>query len=84
MTLVQFKFVFGPLSLDSGITPRLCKVERHGLAKQLETVDLINGILRALNLVENDKGLTSALQAAFGDNVYNVSIFAEDFAECLH
>lgn len=78
---MRLKFLFISLSLDSSITPRLCKVKRHGLAKELETVDFVNGVLGTLHLVEDYEGLASALQATFCDNVDNVAIFAKDLTQ---
>ena len=81
MTLVLLQLIFRSLSLHRSIASRLGKVERHGLAKELETVDFINGVFRALCLVKHDESLSSALQAAFRDNVYNVAIFTKDLAK---
>lgn len=79
-----FKVLFGALSLDSSIALRLRKIQMHLLAEELETVHLIDGILRRVCTVEYDECLSFALQTLLRDNVDDGAIFLEYFAQSLN
>jgi len=80
VTPVLLKLFLGPFSFHRGITLCLCKVERHGLAEQLESIHFVNGVLRALDTVEDDERLSPALQTALRNDIDDVAVFGEDFA----
>lgn len=83
MALVLLQLFLVALPLHRSIAPGLGKVEDHGLAEQFEAVDLVNGIGGALGRVEDDKGLSLALQTALRNNINHVSIFGKDLAQSL-
>ena len=83
VALVLFEFFRSSLSLYCRVTPGPGKVEGHGLAEQLESVDLVDGVLGRLDAVEDDESLSLALQARLGDNVDDGSIFFKDLAQCF-
>lgn len=83
MTLVLFELLGCSFSLHSCIAPCFCKIQRHGLAVQLESVDFVDGILSRLDAVKDDESLSFALQTGLGNNVDNGSIFFEDLAQRL-
>jgi hypothetical protein len=58
---MTLKLLLIPLPLNRSITPRLRKRKLHLLSKQLETLHLIDGLLRALYRIEYNKRLALGL-----------------------
>lgn len=81
MALVLLQLFLCALFLHRCIAPRLRKFQTHLLAKQLEAIDFVDGLLGTGDGVEDDEGLAAALQTLFGDNVDDGAVFAEDFTE---
>lgn len=67
--LVRVESRIALLPLDGSIRPRFCKIQAHLLAEQVEALEIIDGVLRAVDIVVDDKGLALALEALFGDDV---------------
>jgi hypothetical protein len=67
--LVLLEFLITVLSLDSDIRPSLCEVQAHLPTKQVEALEIVDGVLRAVDIVVDDKGLTLALETLLGDDV---------------
>jgi len=80
---VRFKLFLCALFFNTGIALCLCKVTAHLLVEQLEAIHLVNGILRRLDAVEDDKCLPLSLQTLFRYNVDYVAVFRKDFAQRL-
>jgi hypothetical protein len=57
------------LPLHRRIRPRLCKVQAHLAPEQVEALQVVDGVLRAVHIVVDDEGLALALEALFGDDV---------------
>jgi hypothetical protein len=67
--LVLLEFLLTVLSLNRSIRPRLCEVQVHLPPKQVEALEVVDGVLRAVHIVVDDKGLALALEALLGDDV---------------
>jgi len=57
------------LPLHRSVGPRLRKIQVHLLPEQVEALQVVDGVLRAVDIVVDDEGLALALQALFGDDV---------------
>lgn len=80
-SLVLLEFFLCAFSADSRVAFCFCKLAIHLLAEQIKTAEFVDGILRRLLAVVDDKGLAFALQALFRNDVDNVTIFGEDLAQ---
>jgi hypothetical protein len=69
LLLVLLESRIAVLPLHRSIRPRLCKVQAHLPPKQVEALQVVDGVLRAVHVVVDDEGLALALEALFGDNV---------------
>lgn len=67
--LVLLEFLIAVLSLDRNIRPRLCEIQAHLPSEQVEALEVVDGVLRAVDIVVNDKGLALALETLLGDDV---------------
>jgi hypothetical protein len=67
--LVLLEFLLTILSLNRSIRPRLCEVQVHLPPEQVEALEVVDGVLRAVHIVVDDKGLALALEALLGDDV---------------
>ena len=76
---MNLQFILPTLSQNRRIAPRLGEIQHHRLIKEVEPIDLINGIRSRLNAVEDDKCLALGLQIGLRDDVNDVAIFREDF-----
>jgi hypothetical protein len=68
-------------SLNRSITPRLRKLQSHRLIKQIETLYLIDRLLRAFYAVENDESLAFGFEVCLCDDVNDFAVFGEEFCE---
>jgi hypothetical protein len=57
-SLMALKFILITTPLDTGFTPRLRKSQLHWFLKELETLHLVDGLLRALRRVKDNECLT--------------------------
>jgi hypothetical protein len=57
------------LPLHRRIRPRLCKVQAHLAPEQVEALQVVDSVLRAVHIVVDDEGLALALEALLGDDV---------------
>jgi len=80
---MQFELLACALSFHRRITARLRKVAAHLLVEEFEPVDLVYGILRRFDTVENDEGLALSLQTLLRDDVDHIAVFREDSAQGL-
>ena len=69
LLLVLLESRVAVLPLNGGIRPRLCEVQVHLAPEQVEALEVVDGILRAVHIVVDDEGLALALQTLFGDDV---------------
>ena len=53
----------------------------HGLAENLEALDLLNRVGGRLCVLKDDKSLSFSLQVRLGDDLENISILGEDGGE---
>lgn len=81
LLLVCLQTLLAVLPLHSGIRSRLCKVQAHLLSEEIEALEVINRILRAVHIVVNDESLSLALQTLLCDNVDNGAEFIEKSME---
>jgi hypothetical protein len=79
--LVRVKLVLVAGLEDGGVAPGSGQRQVHGLLEQLEALDLVDGGLGGLGLVEDDKGLALGLEVGLGDDVDDVAILGEDGAQ---
>lgn len=64
-----------------GIAPGARQRKMHWLLEELEALDVLDGCLRRLGAVEDDKGLALGLEVRLGHDVNHVAIFGKDGAE---
>jgi len=57
------------LPLDRRIRPSLCEIQAHLPPEQVEALQVVDGVLRAVHIVVDDEGLALALETLLGDNV---------------
>lgn len=69
LLLVLLESRVAVLPLNSGIRPRLCEVQVHLAPEQVEALEVVDGILRAVHIVVDDEGLALALQTLLRDDV---------------
>ena len=67
--------------LDLRITLRPRVVKFHLLSKQLKVLHILDGLCRALRVVEHDERLAFALERALCDDVEDCAIFGEDLLQ---
>lgn len=68
-------------SLHKSITPRLRKRELHGLAKEVETLNILDTLLRALDVIEDDERLAFRFQVRLGDYIDDLAVLGEELCE---
>ena len=83
MLLMRLQPILSILPLHRRIRPRLRKRQLHLLPQHVEAVQLVNRILSRFHRVEDYEGLTFGFDVLFGDDVYDIAIFFEDFADGL-
>jgi hypothetical protein len=66
-----------------GIAAGARQGELHRLLEKLKALNLVDGCLCRLGLVEDDKGLALGLQVGLGHDVDHVAILGEDGAQGL-
>jgi len=81
LLLVCLQTLLAVLSLHSGIRSCLCEVQAHLLSEEIEALEVINRILRAVHIVVNNERLSLALQTLLCDNVDNGAEFVEESVE---
>lgn len=71
-------------SLNNGsVAPRPRQGHHHGLLKQLEALEIVDGSLSRLGLVKDHKGLALGLEVGLGDDINDISVLGEDGAQGL-
>lgn len=80
---MTLKVLLGTLPLHRSIAARLRKRKLHLLAEQLEALHLIDGLLRALDGVEDDERLALGLEVRLGHDVDYGAVFREQLAQRL-
>ena len=83
LLLVRLQALLSVLPLYSFIRPRLCKVQAHLLSEQVEALQLVDRVLRAVHVVVDDEGLSLALKTLLRDNLDNVAELIEESVERL-
>lgn len=83
LLLVRLQALLSVLPLYSFIRPRLCKVQAHLLSEQVEALQLVDRVLRAVHVVVDDEGLSFALKTLLRDNLDNVAELIEESVERL-
>lgn len=83
LLLVRLQALLSVLPLYSFIRPRLCKVQAHLLSEQVEALQLVDRVLRAVHVVVDDEGLSLALETLLRDNLDNVAELIEKSVERL-
>jgi hypothetical protein len=63
-----------------GIASGARQCELHRLVEELKAMDVLDGGLRRLGLVKDDKSLTLGLQVCLGHDVNHVAILGKDGA----
>lgn len=76
---MSLQLILSTLPQNCRIAPRFREIQHHRLIKELEPINLINGIRSRLNTIEDDKRLALGLQVSLRDDVDDVAIFREDF-----
>jgi hypothetical protein len=67
--LVLLELLIAVLSLHRNIRSSLCEIQAHLPIKQVEALEVVDGVLRAVDIVVDDKGLALALETLLGDDV---------------
>jgi hypothetical protein len=78
LLLVLLESLIAILSLDRSIRPRLCKIQVHLPPEQIESLEVVDGVLRAVHIVVDDEGLALALETLFRDDVDNGAELVEE------
>lgn len=78
MPLVNFKCVGTRLDLHGLVAPRPRDGHLHRLLEELESVDLLDRILGALQVVKDHEGLALGLEILLGYNVDDIAKLGED------
>jgi len=81
--LVGVKLVLVARLQHGGIAAGAGQGELHGLVKELEALDVVDGGEGGLGGVEDNKGLALGLEVRLGDNVNHVAILGKDGAQGL-
>jgi hypothetical protein len=81
---VLLEILLGSLQPHQRIARHTRVLEHEGFVEQLEALDIVDGALRGLDAVEDDKGLALALEAALGHHVQHGAELAEERVECRH
>lgn len=72
---MRLQLLVTPLSQNSRITPRLRIIQHHGLLKEFEPIDLLDGIRSRLHIIKDNECLALGLQVRLGDYVDDGAIF---------
>lgn len=72
--LVQLKLILIPRLQNRSVAPRPRKRELHRLVKDLEALDLLDGLDGGLGAVEHDERLSLRLEVALGYDVDDRSV----------
>jgi hypothetical protein len=87
MSLMCVKFFIVTGNLYRLVAPRPRHGEFHRLVEEIESLNLLDGLLRTLWVVEDDKGLSLGLDILPGQDVDDVAELREDdlegIRECL-
>ncbi len=81
MLLVRLELLGRAVGRDRRVTARLGYGQAHGLVKQREAVDLVDGLLGARRRVEHDKRLALGLEVRLGDDVDDLAELGKDGAQ---
>jgi hypothetical protein len=76
---MALKLILIPRPLHTCITSRLRKSQLHRFIEELETLHLLDRLLRALHAIKHNKSLALRLQVRLCDNVNDLAIFGEQF-----
>ena len=68
-------------ALHESITPSLRKRQLHRLAKKVETLHILDTLLRALHIIKHNERLAFRLQVCLGDYIDDLAIFGEQLFE---
>ena len=67
----------------SRIAPSAGEGDNHGLLKELEALNLVDGLYGGLWVFKDDKGLALCFEVRLGNNVDNLSVVGEDGGQSL-
>lgn len=81
--LVRVKLLRASSTQHCGVAPGACQCDLHRLLEELKALDLLDGGVRRLGFVEDDKGLTFGLKICLGYNVNHIAKLGKDGAQCL-
>lgn len=68
---------------DRRIASRFGVVQHHGLLKELEAIDFVNGTGGGVDTVKDDESLALGFQVGFRDDLNDVAIFRENLLQGL-
>jgi galactokinase len=75
--------VVAVFSLHSSIWPRLREIQAHLLSEEVEALEVVDRVLRAVHIVVDDERLSLALQALLCDDLDNGAELVEKSMERL-
>ena len=81
LLLVLLESRIAVLPLNGGIRSRLCEVQVHLAPEQVEALEVVDGILRAVHAVVDDESLPLALKTLLRDDFDDVAEFVEEAVE---
>lgn len=81
--LVRVKFVLVARLHHGGIAAGARHGDVHWLFEELEALHILDGSLRRLGLIKDDKGLALGLEVRLGHDINHVAILGKDGAQRL-
>jgi hypothetical protein len=78
---MKFKIPLTTVLLYPFVALGLCILENHRLAKNLETLNVVERSRRRVHVLEHHKGLTFSLERFLYDDVQDGTILGEDGAQ---
>lgn len=78
---MNLELISPSLAQNRRVAPRLRVVQNHRFLKQVEAIDLFDGVRGRLDVVEDDERLALGFQVRLGDDLEDGAIFGEDLFE---
>lgn len=83
MSLVGLKLLFADIHRHGLVALGARQCQPHGLVKELESLDFVNGFLRTVRILKDDKSLTLGLEVLLGNNIDNIAKLGKDGSQSL-
>lgn len=79
--LMHFQFVIAPFPSNRSIASRFRKVQHHRLIEELEPLHLFYRPGSSSRIIEDDESLAFGFEVGLGDEVDDITVLGEYFAE---